>query len=320
MAGVPFRLHRWPFRPLPDLGSVVRVPGHDAALGDLLAAFDAGDDGAILTGDPGTGKTLLLHRVLDALPDDANRWLLPTAKYAKPADLYQAICFDLGRDWLGRSESELRLTVTEQLLGELANDRRTVLAIDDAQHLHADVLEELRLLANVAKPGQRALFTLLVGLPDLRDRLATPWLAAAAQRYRIASVLHPLTATETTTYLWQQLELAGSRDPESLLGHEAAGLIAQASGGNSRLIHHVATTAMTLAAAGESDEIDCEAVLEAAERLGLTIEHEATESDQPLKSERPAESGRRLLPIPGPTPEPIPIRPPKQRQARRQSA
>lgn len=317
-----FGLTRRPFRPTPDTDSYFPSATHEAALAAIRDAFDNGDEGAILTGDAGTGKTILAHRFLDWLTDETKRMLLPSAKYANAADLHRAILFDLGQPWQGRSEQELRLAVTEHFLNELSADRRTAIVIDEAHHLSADAIEELRLLANITKSSGRATFVLLVGLPTLRDRLDTPWLAAAAQRYRTRSVVEPLAVGEASKFIWHQLESCGARDPERIIGDEATGVLADLSRGIPRLINHLASTALALAAMAESTAVDVEAVLEAGDRLGLQPEgaEETVSLSQPAFAESSEESMPETLPILQPTRESAAGRTPKQRATRRRSA
>jgi type II secretory pathway predicted ATPase ExeA len=308
-------LSRRPFRAGPDPSAYVPLAGHESALADWRDALESGDDGALLVGESGLGKTLLVHRFLDSLPDDQPTMLLPGAKYAKPVDLYQAMAFDLGKPWQGVTESEMRLTITDHLLGELTRNHTLAMAIDDAHHLSVDVLEELRLLGNLAGSGRRATFILLAGLPSLVDRLNTPWLVAAAERYRARPSLQPLTPEETRTYLWQQLEAAGSRDPDRIIDDEAAMMIAERTSGVPRRINHLAGTALQLARSGDLDRVDCEAILEAAERLGYASPLD--ESSQSLPSDK---SEQVTLTIPPVVRESTPARAPKLRAARRQSA
>ena len=97
---------------------------------------------------------------------------LPNIHAAKPADLLQAILFDLSLPYEGLGEQELRLAVTAQLLQSLQDGRPTVLVIDEAQHLNAAALEELRLLGNLESRQGKGLFVVLVAQPTLRDALA----------------------------------------------------------------------------------------------------------------------------------------------------
>ena len=317
-----FGLTRRPFRPTPDTDSYFPSATHEAALAELRDAFDNGDEGAILTGEAGCGKTILAHRFLDWLTDETKRMLLPSARYANAADLHRAILFDLGQPWQGRNEQELRLAVADHFLAELAADRRTAMVIDEAHHLSADAIEELRMLSNIAKPSGRATFVLLAGLPTLRDRFETPWLAAAAQRYRTRSVVEPLAEGDATKFIWHQLESCGARDPERIIGEEAATMIADLSHGVPRLINHLASTALALAAMAESTTVDVEAVLEAGDRLGLQPDgaEEPISLSQPAFPESPEESMPETLPILSATREPVGGRTPKLKATRRRSA
>ena len=317
-----FGLSRRPFRSTPDTDAYFAATGHESAIAELRDAYEHGDDGAILTGDAGMGKTLLSHRFLDWLPDETKRMLLPSAKYAKPVDLHQAILFDLGQPWQGRTEQEMRLAVTDHFLGELAGDRRTAVVIDEAQHLSADAIEELRLIANVAKPAGRAAFFLLAGLPTLRDRFETPWLAAAAQRFRARAHLEPFSESDSIAYLWHQLESCGARDPERILTEEAAGMIADLSRGIPRLINHLAATALSLTASSDGRTIDVEAVIEAGDRLGLhpASEDESEHLSHSAFSESSEESLPGTLTILPVVREPISVRSPKLKAPKRRSA
>lgn len=331
-----FGCNRRPFRSMPDTAAYFPASGHEAALAEIRDAFDAGDDGAILTGEPGIGKTILIHRFLEEQPDTVSCILLPSSKYNKPSDLYQAILFDLGQPWQQRNEQDLRLSVTEHFLSELSAGKKTILAIDEAHHLHVDVIEELRMLSNISKSDQRPLFALLAGLGSLRDRLDTPWLRAALQRYRIRNIIPAFSTQETVRYLQHQLEAAGCRDDERLIDRETAEYIAQYSMGIPRLANHIASTAMQLSHANESTTLDFEAVMEAVERLGLNqndhdtlldeseeelVEyHGLTSSSQSLQAEQSDESEGASLTIPTVKREQSAVRTPKQRLGKRQSA
>src|SRR4051794_16093953 len=109
MPPAPFGLSRRPFRPTPDPSVFFPSATHAAARADLADAADRGDGIALVDGDPGTGKTLVALKVLDDLPADARKVLLPAGRFAAPADLYRAVLFDLGKPYEHKAEADLRL-------------------------------------------------------------------------------------------------------------------------------------------------------------------------------------------------------------------
>lgn len=288
-----FGLTRRPFRTTPDTGAYYPSATHETAAAALREAYSAHDGLALLDGEPGTGKTLVALRFLESLDDSITRIMLPAPRYTRPADLFQAILFDLGVDYHGLGEQELRLAVTGQLLTSLIGGGPTVMVIDEAQHLTADVLEELRLLGNLETRASKAAFIVLVALPALRERLKQPDAAVIAQRIAVRSRLEPFDASESVQYLRHRLQAAGC-EAENALTDEALSILAAHGKGLPRLLNRAADLAMTLAIEAEADGVDAEAALEAIARLGLAVEepavlpHPAKPADEPPAKPRAA--------------------------------
>ena len=186
------------------------------------------------------------------------------------ADLFQAILYDLGMHYEGRGEQELRLALTDRLLTDFGNERRTVIVIDEAHHLPADLLEELRLLGNLETPNGRAVQTLLVAHPPILETLRRPDLRAFAQRLTVKTELGLLTMDEAADYVLHHLRVAGAR-PEALIDDEALNLLARGSGGLPRLLNQAAHLALTLTCEAGAGRVEAEGVLEAFGRLGIEI-------------------------------------------------
>ncbi len=277
-------LTRRPFRATPALDLYVPVPAHESAIGLLRTAYQGGAGLALLDGVAGTGKSLIALRFLESLGSDVLPVYVPSARFGSIADLHRSILFDLGRDYRGLPEHELRLSLVDLFLKSLADSKRAVLVLDEAQHLSSDVLEELRLLDNWDARGVKATFTVLVAQPELRTRLQGPEDRLIAGRIDRRVALEPLSANDARTFLRAQLE-ACSRRPEEVLTDEAIDWIVSQSGGIPRTLNRLAAASFDLAVANGMDCVDLEVVMEAGVGVGLAGEPESSStSSQPAKS------------------------------------
>ena len=284
-----FGMTRRPFRPAVDTAAYFPAASHEAALAGLAAAFARRDSVVLVDGPPGVGKSLVARRWLESLPADVPRIVVPGTHAARPADLLQAILFDLDQPYHGLGEQELRLAVTAQLLAT-PGDHPTVLLLDEAQHLGPAAIEELRLLGNVETSAGAVLFAVVVAQPELRDVLARLASAAFAQRVAVRCRVEPLTADESAAYLRHQVRAAGG-DPRAVFEDDAIALLAGACGGVPRVVNYAASLAAELTVANDAATIDVEAALETLARLGLG--EPADSEDLPviphaLRSEEPA--------------------------------
>ncbi len=300
-----FGLDRQPFRPAVDPDSYFPSLSHEAALAAVADGFARRDLAVLLDGPPGVGKTLIARKWLEHLLPDVPRVVLPSARAEKPADLLQAILFDLAKPYEGLSEQELRLAVTGHLLDSAAESGYpTVLVLDEAQHLSAPAFEELRLLGNLETRRGVAVFVLLVGHPTLREALNRPECELFAQRVAVQAAIEPLTTAESVDYLQHQVR-AASGEPNVVFADSAVSLIASACGGIPRMLNRAGALALELAAHGEAEQVDVEAALEALDRLGLKSdsgeESDTGEAGEPvllLHPARNAEPARSVRPKP----------------------
>jgi type II secretory pathway predicted ATPase ExeA len=269
-----FGLRQRPFRSLPDSEAYYPATGHEHALTRLARAV-AEDEGLMLvSGAPGTGKTLLCHQLIDRLGEEVTTAFLSQGHVGGCVGLLQAILFDLSLPFAGRAEQELRLALTEFLLQQFAAGRRTVLVVDEAHLLPTDVLEEIRLLTNLEARQGKALQVVLSAQPGLREALRRPELASFHQRLAVRVQLEPLGLEEAADYLLHQVRAAGGR-PEAVLADEAVEILARGSQGLPRLLNQAAHQALTLAYQAGAETVDAEAALEALAVLGLGAVAEA---------------------------------------------
>lgn len=290
-----FGFKQRPFRPTPDSECYYPATTHEQALARLLLGIESDEGLLLMTGAPGTGKTLLCHRLIERLPDKSASAFLTNSHFAHRAALLQAILFELALPYEGRGEQEMRLALTEYLLQNYQKGHRALLLVDEAQHLTPDLLEELRLLGNLEAGGSKAVQVVLVGQPGISDTLRRPELEALRQRVAIRVHLDPLDVREAADYLIHHIRCAGGR-PEAVVSDEALEIIARGSQGVPRLLNQAAHQALLLACSAETTPVDAEAALEALGLLGLDAGDEAEESADDAEATEEAAPARQLFP------------------------
>ncbi|MBY0527990.1 MAG: AAA family ATPase [Gemmataceae bacterium] len=273
-----FGLRQRPFRPTPDSDCYYPATTHEYALARLLAGIEADEGLLLLTGDPGTGKTLLCHRLLERLPADTVSAFVTNSRLVGRAALLQAILFELSLPYEGRAEQEMRLGLTDFLLQNARQRKRAVILVDEAQHLTADLLEELRLLGNLEAGAGKAVQMVLLAQPAIQQTLMAVELTAVRQRLSVRAHLEPLDVREGVDYLVHHLRAVGGK-PEALVSDEALEMIARAARGVPRLLNQAAHQAFAVAADAGAEQVDAEAALEALAALGLEAEEVVTEDD-----------------------------------------
>jgi type II secretory pathway predicted ATPase ExeA len=279
-----FGFRRRPFPATPDSTCYYPATSHERALNLLQRALADGEGMALLTGAPGTGKTLVCHCLLERLGPGVASAFLTNSHLASRADLLQALLYDLSLPHEGAGEQGLRLRLTDFLLKNYQAGRRAVLVVDEAQHLSADLLEELRLLGNLEGGAGKAVQVILAGQPALLESLGRPELAVVSQRALLRGRLEPLGVEEAVDYLRHHLRAAGGR-PERVMPEEALDLLARRTGGVPRLLNRAAHQALALADSADSPVVDAEAALEALAVLGLDAEPEANPDERPAGSD-----------------------------------
>jgi type II secretory pathway predicted ATPase ExeA len=249
----------------------------------LLHGLADGEGLLALTGTPGSGKTLLGHCLVERLGPEVQPLFLTNSHVSDRISLFQAILFDLGLPYEGKGEQELRLMLTNHLLQAFTTGRPTILLVDEAQHLSADLLEELRLLGNLEGRSGKALQIVFLGQPAFLEGLKRPELTAFRQRLAVRAELQPLGIQEAADYLLHHVRFAGGK-PTRIFSDEALELLARATGGVPRLLNQAAHQAMTLAAEAEAGEVDVEAALEALNQLGLDEEANSVSTPGPERA------------------------------------
>ncbi len=209
-----FGLKESPFSLAPDPRYLFMSGRHQEALAHLIYGVTEGGGFVQLTGDVGTGKTMLIRALLERLPDNVDVALI-LYPILSVREFVCAICDEL-RVPYSRDGASLKVLIDALngfLLENYAKGRRTVLVIDEAQNLNRDVLEQLRLLTNLETRQEKLLQILLVAQPELNNMLAQADLRQLAQRVTARYSLKALFPHETRDYINHRCRVAGAKTP-----------------------------------------------------------------------------------------------------------
>jgi general secretion pathway protein A len=204
-----FNLREHPFSLTPDPRFLFLSPQHEEALSHLLYGIRERKGFIEITGKVGTGKTILCRALLDRLDATVSTALIFNA-YLNEIELLQAITHDFGLSCQKATRTECIAALNQYLLQEFAAGRNAVVLIDEAQNLEPRVLEQLRMLSNLETERGKLLQVVLVGQPELRDKLATPQMRQLDQRIAVRFHIHGLTHRETQHYITHRLSIAGA--------------------------------------------------------------------------------------------------------------
>ncbi len=244
-----FGLKEKPFSLTPDTEYLYRFSGHQEALNVLLVALRNGEGFMRVSGEVGTGKTLLCRQVIKVLENDCVIAYLPNPLLT-PLELYQAISSELGLQTDAEATlQQLCLAIFAKLVELKKTDQQVVVLIDEAQAMPYQSLEALRLLSNLESEKDKLLHIVFFAQPEFEQRLATSELRQLRQRITFVYELKKLSRREVSAYLDHRLKIAGYQG-RRLFSSRASRLLHRASGGVPRLVNLLANKAL-LAAYGK---------------------------------------------------------------------
>ena len=244
-----FGLHEKPFELSPDPRYLFLSASHREALGHLIYGIEQREGFIAITGEVGTGKTTLCRTLIQRLGSDCEVAFLFNP-HLSPLELLKAINAEFGLSTFGNSMPELLEVFNEFLLDKKAEDRNVLLLVDEAQTLSTETLEQMRLLSNLETRTAKLLQIVLLGQPELGEKLETHELRQLRQRIAVRRRLGPLTAAETRDYVHHRLRIAAGGE-RRVFTDAALALIHRTSGGVPRLINVLCDRAL-LAAYGEN--------------------------------------------------------------------
>jgi general secretion pathway protein A len=258
-----FGLQDDPFRMTPDRNYYFPTKGH-AALREVIRYGLQGDEGFIIvTGEIGTGKSLMLRLMMDDLPDRFETALILSPHLSR-LELLLAIFQDIGLsvppDHPASLDSLLRI-LNDHLYALAQQGKKLLIVIDEAQNLPDESLEQLRLLSNFETDTQKLLQIALFGQPELRDKLAQTNMRQLVQRVTIMETLSPLSKQEMVSYILHRFKKSGVFElPRSFA---ATDLLWRFTKGYPRLINKLMSRALLVAFAEKETRISRKIVREA---------------------------------------------------------
>jgi putative secretion ATPase (PEP-CTERM system associated) len=249
-----YDLRERPFALSPDPDYLYPSRVHREALDYLRYGLESHAGFVVITGEIGSGKTTLLQTLLRGL-DSQTTVARIVNTMLEPRELLETIMLDFGLDAGGKSKPLLLRDLAQYLVDQRLTGRMVLLVIDEAQNLSPAALEELRMLSNLETEKSKLLQIVMVGQPDLRDKLAAPELEQLRQRITVSYHLTPLDPEETANYINHRLRRAANNTPLEFPRGVTAVIHAR-SRGIPRVVNVICDAALVFGYAEERRQVD----------------------------------------------------------------
>ncbi|MDL1985565.1 MAG: AAA family ATPase [Deltaproteobacteria bacterium] len=257
-----------PFELLPDPRFLYASKNHDLALTHLEYGITDNKGFIVLTGDVGTGKTTLINFFLSKITTDVNTAFIFNTNI-DPTTFLEMVANDFRLQTPDTRRSTLYDGLYQFLLDEHIHGRRSVLIIDEAQNMPQETLEEVRMLSNFETEESYLLQIIIVGQPQLRQRLNDPELAQLTQRISVYYHLAPLEKSDISRYIKHRLKVSGYPFPDLLFTSDAIEKIYEYTNGVPRLISSICDTALVYGYADELKTIDANIIKQVIKNRGI---------------------------------------------------
>ena len=263
-----YDLRERPFALSPDPDYLYPSRVHREALDYLRYGLESQAGFVLITGEIGSGKTTLLQTLLRGLDSQTTVGRIVNTML-EPRELLETIMIDFGLEPAGKTKPLLLRDLAQYLVDQRLAGRMVLVVIDEAQNLTLAALEELRMLSNLETEKSKLLQIVLVGQPNLRDKLGVDDLEQLRQRITVSYHLQPLDADETANYINHRLRLAALGTPVEF-PRQATDAIHARSRGVPRIINVICDAALVFGYAEERRTVDLALVQEVLAELELT--------------------------------------------------
>ncbi len=260
-----YHLKERPFSLTPDPRYLYLAPQHREAYHHLMYGIEHRLGFIQLTGEVGSGKTTICRAVLNSLREKARTALILNPCLTE-GQLLRAILHDFGIEARGSDRLRHIERLNAFLLERLKEGVNVALIIDEAQNLSPALMEQVRLLSNLETDQEKLLQIVLVGQPELEERLAHVALRQLRQRITVRYTLRPLTEQEVDAYIAHRLRMAGG-DGQPVFDARAVAAVHRYSGGIPRLVNAVCDGALLAGYVAQTAVIDAACVKKAIQHL-----------------------------------------------------
>ncbi|AEE25060.1 ExeA family protein [Paraglaciecola chathamensis] len=235
-----------PFTLTPNTSYFFGLPSHKEAIAVLLTAIKTGEGFIKVTGEVGTGKTLICRKLLNELPDHFVAAYIPNP-YLTPSELRRSVAAELNVTLSEHADQqEFTQRIQRRLIEINQQNRGVVLIIDEAQALPVESIEALRLITNLETESRKLLQVVLFGQPELDDKLALPELRQLKQRVTFSYALKLMDADQLFQYVRHRMSVAGYRGGD-IFSSRACKILFKASKGTPRIVNVLCHKALMLA-------------------------------------------------------------------------
>jgi general secretion pathway protein A len=266
-----YNLKRNPFEITPDPTFLFPTTRHNEALASLYYGVTAHRGFVVLTGEVGTGKTLIVRSLLGLVQRRDIAFALIFNPSLSPLEFMRYIAGDFGLPVAGKAKDELIHGLNDFLLQRHQKGLTTLLVVDEAHYLSAEILEEVRLLTNLETSQQKLLQIVLAGQPELDQKLDSHELRQLKQRIALRCHLDALSLDETRDYMRRRLEISGAPTPGEIFSDAAVEAVFSHSRGVPRLINTICENALLSGYAKQAATIGNEIIDSVARDLRLAV-------------------------------------------------
>ena len=220
-------------------------------------------------GEVGTGKTTLIHTLLDEIADDTRVAMVSGGSFTLGPFL-RMVLDDLGVPYTGRSAADMMIHLKTFLIEQARQGTNVALIIDEAQAMTPTLLEHVRMLSNMETSREKLMQIVLVGQLELGRILSRPELKQLAQRIGLRCRIDPLALDEITRYVKHRLSVAGAGDRE-VFSEEALDIVARHSGGIPRVANILCDGALLDCYARNMERVDAESMSDTVQEWEAAI-------------------------------------------------